>query len=75
MKFRYFLLLAILLTITAASAPAQSFAGEYADKKFLNNKGVFQMSLEQNEITCPYFFRLLTATGTAPRRKLMGRAK
>lgn len=46
MKPQYFLLLAIFLIFTAASAPAQSFAGEYSDKNLLGGKAVFQMSIE-----------------------------
>jgi hypothetical protein len=37
---------ALLASAIAAEAP--SFAGEYADRKFLNGRAVFQMSLEQS---------------------------
>jgi hypothetical protein len=47
------------LTVTCSAAfgagPA-NFAGEYADKKFLNGQGVFQMSLEQNGNNISVFF-------------------
>jgi hypothetical protein len=38
-----------------AVAPA-NFAGEYADKNFLNGQGVFQLSLEQNGTNVSVFF-------------------
>jgi len=38
----------ILLVFLPAAARAQNFAGEYADKNFLNGQATFQMSLEQS---------------------------
>lgn len=39
-----------------SAADASSFAGEYADKKFLSGKGVFQMSIEQKGNTASVWF-------------------
>jgi len=47
---------AIFLTACRVYAAADSFAGEYADKKFLNGQGVFQLSLEQNGKNVSIFF-------------------
>jgi len=41
-------------SIIAAETP--NFAGEYADKKFLNGQAVFQLSLEQNGNNVSVFF-------------------
>jgi len=41
-----FFTLAISLVVTAADAP--NWAGEYVDKKFLNGRAVFQLSIEQS---------------------------
>jgi hypothetical protein len=41
-----FLTLATCLTVHAADA--QNWAGEYVDKKFLNGRAVFQLSIEQS---------------------------
>lgn len=38
------------------AADTASFAGEYADKKFLNGQAVFQMSLEQHGNTVAVWF-------------------
>ena len=45
-----------------------NFTGEYADKKFLNGRGVFQMSLEQNENNVSVFFSAAhnDGSGAAP---------
>jgi hypothetical protein len=56
MKDRYLAIALLTLAIGATiaiAAETPSFAGEYADKKFLKGQGVFQMSLEQsgNEVT------------------------
>jgi hypothetical protein len=37
----------IALVFLVAVVQAENFSGEYADRKFLNGQGVFQMSLEQ----------------------------
>jgi len=36
------------MAIGPAAAEAPNFAGEYTDKKFLNGRAVFQMSLERS---------------------------
>jgi hypothetical protein len=41
----------LLLVVSTLAAEAPNFAGEYADKKFLNGQAVFQMSLEQSGST------------------------
>ena len=43
-------------TAVAISADAQNFAGEYADKNFLNGQATFQMSLEQSGNTVSVWF-------------------
>jgi hypothetical protein len=63
MKPRYFLLLAIFLTFTAASAHAQSFAGEYSDKNLLGGKAVFQMSIEGNGNNMQVWFSAVRQDG------------
>jgi hypothetical protein len=52
------LFLAIVLTAGASvhAAAPPNFAGEYADKKFLNGQGVFQLSLEQSGNKVSIFF-------------------
>lgn len=50
----------LLLTIgcfrLVVAADTAGFAGEYADKKFLGGKGVFQMSIEQSGNTTSVWF-------------------
>jgi hypothetical protein len=46
--------LALALSLFAAGTP--NFAGEYADKNFLNGQAVFQMSLEQSGDTVSVWF-------------------
>ena len=50
------LALLVALSLFSIAAAAANFAGEYADKKFLNGQGVFQLSLEQNGTTVSVFF-------------------
>jgi hypothetical protein len=38
----------LLMAIGLVAGEAPTFAGEYADRKFLNGQAVFQMSLEQS---------------------------
>jgi hypothetical protein len=57
------LVFAILLTACRVYAAADSFAGEYADKKFINGQGVFQMSLEQNGKNISVFFSAAHSDG------------
>jgi len=46
----------IVIAGAAFGAGPLNFAGEYADKKFLNGQGVFQLSLEQNGKNVSIFF-------------------
>lgn len=55
MKDRYLILL-IGLAVFSIAAGAANFAGEYADKNFLNGQAVFQMSLEQSGNTVSVWF-------------------
>ena len=56
MKDRHLLLIAIALAYTTVSARGQNFAGEYADRNFLNGQATFQMSLEQSGNTVSVWF-------------------
>jgi hypothetical protein len=58
---------ALSAVITTAVEPS-NFTGEYADKKFRNGQGVFQMSLEQKGETVSVFFAAAynDAHGAAP---------
>src|SRR5438477_13064337 len=50
----------VLLTIACfrlvSAADTPGFAGEYADKRFLNGQAVFQMSIEQHGNTASVWF-------------------
>jgi hypothetical protein len=50
------LIVSALSAATALSAGTPNFAGEYADKNFLNGQAVFQMSLEQSGNTVSVWF-------------------
>jgi hypothetical protein len=54
--------------LMASAADAPSFAGEYADRKFLGGQAVFQMSLEQSGGTVTVWFSAgyNDGRGTAP---------
>jgi hypothetical protein len=56
MKDRQLLFTAIAFALSVTAAEASNFAGEYADKKFLNGQAVFQMSLEQSGNTVSVWF-------------------
>ena len=47
-------IMALIASAIAAEAP--SFAGEYADRNFLNGRAVFQMSLEQSGTNLSVWF-------------------
>jgi hypothetical protein len=49
-------LVLIALVFTTVSARGQNFAGEYADRNFLNGQATFQMSLEQSGSTLSVWF-------------------
>jgi len=48
MKHRRLAIATIWLAFFPAAGHAQNFAGEYADRNFLNGQATFQMSLEQS---------------------------
>jgi len=50
------LLLTFICGRIASAADPAGFAGEYADKKFLNGQAVFQMSIEQRGNTASIWF-------------------
>ncbi len=51
------LLLSILIAIVSTvAAQPMNFAGEYADRSFLNGQATFQMSLEQNGSSVSVWF-------------------
>jgi len=56
MKDRQLLFTAIAFALSVTAAEASNFAGEYADKTFLNGQAVFQMSLEQSGNTVSVWF-------------------
>ncbi len=71
--FAFLFILATSLLLSAADAP--KFAGEYADKKFLNGQAVFQLSLEQKGNTVDIFFAAAynDGHGTAPEANCKGK--
>ena len=64
------LLASIVLGATAATmfSAEPNWAGEYADKKFLNSQAVFQMSIQQsgNSIQVAFDAAYVDAHGAAP---------
>ena len=71
--FAFLFILATNPLLSAAEAP--KFAGEYADKKFLNGQAVFQLSLEQKGNTVDIFFAAgyNDGHGTAPEANCTGK--
>ena len=67
---RLTLLASIVLGATAATmfSAEPNWAGEYADKKFLNSQAVFQMSIQQsgNSIQVAFDAAYVDAHGAAP---------
>ncbi len=55
MKNRSLILLVTLAIVSIAAGPP-NFAGEYADRNFLNGQATFQMSLEQSGNTVSVWF-------------------
>jgi hypothetical protein len=68
-----FTVIAFALSVTAAEAP--NFAGEYADKSFLNGQAVFQMSLEQSGNTVSVWFSAGYNDGHGPGPDATGTGK
>ena len=56
MKNRSLVFTALVLALASIAAGPPNFAGEYADKNFLNGQGVFELSLEQNGSNVTIFF-------------------
>jgi len=50
------LILLVTLAIVSIAAGLPNFAGEYADRNFLNGQATFQMSLEQSGNTVSVWF-------------------
>ena len=50
------LILLVTLAIVSIAAGLPNFAGEYADRNFLNGQATFQMSLEQSGNTVSIWF-------------------
>ncbi len=48
LRVALFVSIFLLAALSDALSAGQNFAGEYADKNFLNGQAVFQMSLEQS---------------------------
>lgn len=71
--FAFLFALATSPLLSAADAP--KFAGEYADKKFLNGQAVFQLSLEQSGNAVDIFFAAgyNDGHGTAPEATCKGK--
>jgi hypothetical protein len=68
-------IIAVFVCSAVFSAEPPNFGGEYADKKFLNGQGVFQLSLEQNGKDISVFFSAAhnDGHGAAPEADGMGK--
>jgi hypothetical protein len=69
------LLLFVALALFLVAAGPPNFAGEYADKKFLNGQGVFQLSLEQTGDNVSVFFSAGYNDGHGAAPEAEGRGK
>lgn len=67
--------LVVVLVAAATAAEPQNFAGEYSDKKFLNNQAVFQMSLEQAGNAVSVWFSAGYSDGHGPSPEAQGTGK
>ena len=80
MKSPHLVLALIALTLippgSVIATDTANFAGEYADKKFLNGQGVFQLSLEQTGKDVSVFFSAAynNGQGAAPEADGTGHA-
>lgn len=61
--------------LSSASAAESAWAGEYADRKFLNGQAVFQMSLEQSGNTVNVWFSAGYTDGREPAPEAEGTGK
>jgi hypothetical protein len=68
-----FLALVTCLAVRAADAP--NWAGEYVDKKFLNGRAVFQLSIEQSGSSMQVTFDAAYADGHGAAPEAQGPAK
>ena len=64
-----------LSALIAVAAGPPNFTGEYADKKFLNGRAVFQMSLEQSGNTVTVWFSAGYNDGREPAPEAEGTGK
>ena len=64
-----------LVTCLARAADSPSWAGEYADKKFLNGRAVFQLSIEQSGSAMQVTFDAVYADGHGAAPEGQGSAK
>jgi hypothetical protein len=67
--------LALLTCLAARAADAPNWAGEYVDKKFLNGRAVFQLSIEQSASTMQVTFDAANADGHGAAPEAQGPAK
>ncbi|MDQ2824275.1 MAG: hypothetical protein M3R29_02380 [Verrucomicrobiota bacterium] len=67
--------LALILSANVIAAKTPNFAGEFADKKFLKGRGVFQMSLEQSGKEVLVFFSAVHTDGHGAAPEADGRGK
>jgi len=65
----------LLLVVSTLAADAPSFAGEYADKKFLNGKAVFQMSIEGSGNNIQVWFSAVNNDGQGAAPEATGTGK
>ncbi len=70
-----FVSIVLLMAIGPAAAEAPNFAGEYADKKFLNGQAVFQMSLERSGNTVSVWFSAGKNDGSGAAPEGQGKGK
>lgn len=65
----------LLLVVSTLAADAPSFAGEYADKKFLNGKAAFQMSIEGSGNNVQVWFSAVNNDGQGAAPEATGTGK
>jgi hypothetical protein len=70
-----FVLVVFIATAFETFSAAQNFAGEYADKNFLNGQAVFQMSLEQSGDAVSVWFSAGNNDGSGAAPEVEGTGK
>ena len=65
----------LLMAIGLVAGEAPTFAGEYADRKFLNGQAVFQMSLERSGNTVSVWFSAGKNDGSGAAPEGQGKGK